>query len=664
MEVLCKFSVLWKSKFPFPEINAKLAMSSPKETSNLNRPKHISVLLVSAALLVSVFAASATPAEALDEFAYRKIQVAFLDIDGSPVSGASVYGYCRNLHLLWPRINDHQYSKPWQESYLGNTGQAGILSGQVTSGRWAFVACGLSAGNHVVAGWTDFEPLPRDGQIRIRPKVIRKWSFTIPDTGQSSDGLVRHQRLFIRPKHVPIFIPVSIPSQDVITFELPASASFELWGQGAGIARTPAFVLNWGQMDSNTSDGERKLPGQVAILNFQGRRGRASLSWSRPWDHSLTGTVPIIIPSRMLLSPGAYCLGYRWPFGSRIADFVARRYDLGGGDEKTLRFDRELKAGLSVQKESTKVLARLFVVDENAHSLRRILSSDDKPLPFDGFAVTETGHHKARQTSPGELLFEVVGADDADKGQWRIAVPLPSIYRQTFQAAEGKVIHSRHFRMNIPMVLEDVAANHLAQLDELEDRMRAVSGRRKRRHAETQMKVYVHRRGSSATHDGAYIRIGAKIFFRDLPAMAHDFIHELAHNFSLTHGGLQETIVEASRFTGPEILSGQASKWLFIDRMNGIKKKEGWYPNTGFYLYCYSQGGPPFLLFMAANEITIRTELGKQGFSKAETVAALAAIALQRDLSKISCTYGMCRSPERYAQALQAVQKIVKLNKE
>jgi len=641
-----------------------MGMSAPEEISGLNRPRHKFVLLLLAALLVSVFAASATLAEAADEFAYRKIRVELIDKDDSPVSGASVYGYCRDMHLLWPRINDHQYSQPWQESYLGNTDELGILSGQVPSGRWAFAACGLSAKNHVVIGWTDFEPLPAHGQVRIRPKVIRKWSFRIPGAGQSWDGLVRHQKLFIRPKHLPIFIPVSIPSQDVITFELPAGASFELWGQSAGRARTPAFVLNWGQMDSKTGEGERKLPGQMSILNFEGRRGQASLSWSRPWDHSLTGTVPIIIPSRMLLSPGAYCLGYRCHFGSRIADFVARRYDLGGGDEKSLRFDRKLKGGLAVQKESSRVLARLFVVDENMHLLRRVLSADDKPLPFDGWVFTKTGRYKTRQTSPGELLFEVVGSDDADKGTWRIAVPLPSIYRQAFQAVEGKIIHSRHFRINIPIVLEDVAANHLAQLDELEDRMRAVSGRKKRRHAETRMKVYVHRRGSSATHDGAYIRIGSKIFFRDLPAMAHDFIHELGHNFYLTHGGLLEMIVEASRFMDPEILSGQASKWLFIDRMNGIKKRERWYPHTGFYLYCYSQGGPRFLRFMAANEISTRPKLGKLGFSKTETTAALAAMALQRDLSKISCTYGMCKSPERYAQAVQAVKKIVKLNKE
>jgi len=639
-------------------------MSAPEEISGLNRPGHMFVLLVLAALLVSVFAASATAAETLDEFAYRKIRVEFVDKESRPVSGASVYGYCRDMHLLWPRINDNQYSQPWQESYLGNTDEAGILAGQVPSGRWAFVACGLSAKNHVVAGWTDFEPLPPDGQVRIQPKVIRSWSFRVTSTGQSGDGLVQHKRLFLRPIHLPIFIPVLVPPRDVIKFELPSSASFELWGQSADRFRTPAFVLNWGQMDSETSDGERKLPGQVSILNFEGRRGRASLSWSRPWDHSLTGTVPIIIPSKMLLSPGAYCLGYRWPIGRTIADFVARRYDLRDGDEKTLRFDRKLKAGLSVQKESNRVLARLFVVDENGHLLRGVSSADDKPLQFDGSVSTETGRYKARQTSPGGLLFEVADSNDADKGQWRFAIPLYPIHSQKFRAEEGKIIHSRHFRINIPIVLENVAANHLAQLDELEDRMRAVSGRKKRRHAETQMKVYVYRRGASATHDGAYIRIGSKIFFRDLPAMTHDFIHELGHNFSLTHGGLLETIVEASRFTGQEILSGQASKWLFIDRMNGIKKREGWYPHTGFYLYCYSQGGPRFLRFMAANEINTRTTLGKQGFSKTETIAALAAIALQRDLSKISCVYGMCKSPERYAQAVQAVQKIVKINKE
>ncbi|MHC4546543.1 MAG: hypothetical protein ACYSYL_18855, partial [Planctomycetota bacterium] len=81
------------------KISAKLAMSAPKETSSLNRQGRINVLLVPAALLVSVFAASAAPAEALDEFAYRKIRVELVDKEGRPLSGASVYGYCRDLHL-------------------------------------------------------------------------------------------------------------------------------------------------------------------------------------------------------------------------------------------------------------------------------------------------------------------------------------------------------------------------------------------------------------------------------------------------------------------------------------------------------------------------------------------------------------------------------------
>lgn len=59
-----RLGLCWRNREECSQINAKWGMSAPKETSGLNRPMHMSVLLVLAALLVSVFAASATAAEA------------------------------------------------------------------------------------------------------------------------------------------------------------------------------------------------------------------------------------------------------------------------------------------------------------------------------------------------------------------------------------------------------------------------------------------------------------------------------------------------------------------------------------------------------------------------------------------------------------------------
>src|SRR5580658_5823096 len=42
-------------------------------------------------------------AEALPEFAYRAINVQCVQADGRPVSNACIYGFCRELNVIWPR---------------------------------------------------------------------------------------------------------------------------------------------------------------------------------------------------------------------------------------------------------------------------------------------------------------------------------------------------------------------------------------------------------------------------------------------------------------------------------------------------------------------------------------------------------------------------------
>src|SRR5689334_1072842 len=89
------------------------------------------------------FAASALP-----EFAYREINVKFVRADGKPVSGASIYGFCRELNLLWPR-QDHLMKNNailWDESFLGKTGTDGRLKATVPPGKWGFFALAQTDG--------------------------------------------------------------------------------------------------------------------------------------------------------------------------------------------------------------------------------------------------------------------------------------------------------------------------------------------------------------------------------------------------------------------------------------------------------------------------------------------------------------------------------------
>jgi hypothetical protein len=136
-----------------------------------------------------------------------------------------------------------------------------------------------------------------------------------------------------------------------------------------------------------------------------------------------------------------------------------------------------------------------------------------------------------------------------------------------------------------------------------------------------------------------------------MPMLRHDVGHELGHNYNLTHGGLHETVVEATRCFGAEQISQQPAKWMFFDRMNGQTRKEVMYHNTGLYLYCYAQGGPAFLRFMLLNEPSARDKLTKQGYSSDEATAAVVGGALNRDMEPVCRAYGFKLAPGKVAQA-------------
>src|SRR5689334_15330664 len=67
---------------------------------------------------------------ALPEFAYRQFTVRFVGADGKPVAGASVYGFCRELNLLWPRRDDADVERNtyfWQDEFLEKTDSSGSV---------------------------------------------------------------------------------------------------------------------------------------------------------------------------------------------------------------------------------------------------------------------------------------------------------------------------------------------------------------------------------------------------------------------------------------------------------------------------------------------------------------------------------------------------------
>ena len=95
-----------------------------------------------------------------------------------------------------------------------------------------------------------------------------------------------------------------------------------------------------------------------------------------------------------------------------------------------------------------------------------------------------------------------------------------------------------------------------------------------------------------------------------------------------------------------------------MDRMNGIRRKEVLYPNTGLYLCCYARGGKPFLQFMLANEQPARKNLSKQGFSDDEITVALYNLAFGQDMTSICLAYGLSVTPTRIELATQAARDL------
>ena len=209
--------------------------------------------------------------------------------------------------------------------------------------------------------------------------------------------------------------------------------------------------------------------------------------------------------------------------------------------------------------------------------------------------------------------------------------------------------------MKVPADLTSYSVNYLEMLDAFSEKMQHICGRKKK-NTQTLLNLKI-KSETSATYGGKYINMANQALLRDFPLQKHAFPHEMAHNFGLRHGGLQETVVEVSRSASGFIIYGQESKWLFIDRMNDINRKESWYPYTAIYLWGYSQGGPEFLRLLSRFEPDLLAEGAKKGFSKEEITATMFCAFLNRDMFEISSKYGLCSDRNRYKEALRLVRR-------
>lgn len=626
-------------------------------------------------------------ADVLPAFAYRDVRLEFTQADRKPIASGSIYGFCRELNLIWPR-RDHEMQGRndvlWDDSFLGKTDSDGFAKAALPSGHWSFFALGHAGGleSSVVAGWAEIEVRDAGQTIHLLPTQTKHWILSCTNVSLA----LNPKRIFLKPAGFPIWIPANVATTNgLLSVSVPPSP-FQMWAEGNPADAAPGFAMCWETLSNQTPDGKILPVGGAASVECSKSKGAASLSWVCRQNFGLAGNLNFTNAAKVLLTPAKFSLSYRRPVTANLmGDFVGQLYDFRVGAALVLNMDTPLTAGLdqALSKPSKsgeyKLAAQLFVVDGNGHLLRQLLNSRHEPVNPDATLILNGGQFQAQ---PVQRSVEIPDADEEgedetateESGQMLFTANLGTIRSVAgavwdFNGPPGVFTHMRltgdqliteassTFRMALPTVMTRDARNVLAQTEMLATVMDRVSGRR-RKIEPTAITINPTMKGAAAAHNGSALSIGTVLLFSDNPMSGHTIVHELGHDYGFHHGGLHETVVEVSRCAGGDQITQQPAKWMFLDRMNGVPTPEArpLYPNKGLYLYCYAQGALKFLHFMSAYEHTVLRDLGKQGYSSDEITTTLLGLALGKDMTSICRNYGLNVTPDRVAQATLAIR--------
>ncbi|MBA4148559.1 MAG: hypothetical protein H0X66_10635 [Verrucomicrobia bacterium] len=609
-------------------------------------------------------------AQVLPEFEYRDVTVIVKQADGKPVASASIYGFSPDLNLLWPRIDKYPGSDVlWHQSSLGKTGVDGSFKAKLPAGKWGFFAGSRLPDGAVLAVWSEFAPISPGKVILLAPAARKQWALS----SFEHEALAARQ-MFFRASGFPAFVPIPGPAASELIRAQLSKGRFELWASGEAKDKQPAFVLSWGTLSDQTPDGPIAVPTKPSVV--ESSSGTATLSWFHLGDHGVEGTMSLASRQKAWFSPGQFILSYQRSIAAGYtADFVGQLYRLDQTQHLTLTFDGPLATGVDQhflepdQKGRIKLNARLYFVDRNGHVMKNLLTPAGKPAPLAAAVWVDGKRVAARPHKRGDVgqtsFYTDIGTNQpTTRPVWELAAVVGVFPQIRFLDSPDRrtTVSSATFKVELPKVLESRAEDFLSQMEYLARYMNTVAGR-PRRTTPTLLRVEAGKGGASATHSGKYIRFGAGMWYFEQPTLRHSVAHELGHNYGFYHGGLHETIVELSRAgSGPQI-GQQDVKWLFFDRMNGMRQNEkvgyeGSYPNIGLYLYCYSQKGEAFTRYLIANEYAVQKKLKAAGYSDAEITTALCTIAMKQDIGAICRAYGLAADPAKVAAAVRMAPAI------
>jgi len=635
--------------------------------------------------------------DAFSEFAYRDIQVQLLDAKGHAVAHAAVYGFCRELNLICPRRDEEPKGHNdvlWRDSFLGKTGEDAIARMQIAPGKWRFFAVGLSDDGTVVAGWSDAKERSADEIVRLSTGSAKQWSLRGRDGSE-----LRPRRLVLKPRGFPIWIPISFGSmQETVSMSM-SDGVVDLFAEGDPGESQPGFALSFGGVSEKTVSGKLTSTDVPAVIRCAGGGDKAVLSWIAAGQFALRGDIALApTGSKVLISPGERVLAYRRAIGGEgwMAKFIGQRYSLSKGKTIDLKLDGPLKGTLEQRllpaddQRPARMLAQLNLIDANGHLLGQLVDEKGSPVRIgaqstingkqfqanadDKKAKAARKSNKRNQEEDdedpeseddvlapywGQTLFRIQPLDDSasvDGAVWDFNLP-PSVMTSSHLLSSPRVAFtSATFRIEQPEALIRTVNNLLPQLEALSHAMDEISGH-VRTHAMTEVHISIRPGGAAAAHDGTGISIGPHLFYYDQPTLAHTIVHELGHNYGFHHGGLHETVVEVCRCAGGEQISQQPAKWFFLDRMNGLDRKETGRPNVGLYLWCYAKAGAPFVHFLARNELNVLVKLGEK-YSEDELRCVLLSVAMGRDMTEICRRYGLTIRADHLGGAIRDVKRL------
>ena len=519
---------------------------------------------------------------------------------------------------------------------------------QVPKGKWQFCAIGLADNGQVLCteGVVDVNDV---FAITMKPEIVINGSYGL-NTASRPDTDFLLSKLFIMHAPLPLYVQVPVSETKEIVFQTNSKHSLNFWGQGHTEDNKTAFVFNFGKI----RDG-RNRPSSLNGIVFEGEiRKPFDLKIIGRWHEGLSDTVNIGPYQKFMISNGEFSIGYKRQVGGLWCDFVSKYCNFSGAQKEILKISDGLRVNIWTQQMDEKALVQFFLIDDNGFHVKRFYDKDGNPLNFD--AAVKQGTRISKGTPhPRDMAFAFEKLKLTGKETWSFSIPLGVLKDKWFSKSPFVEPSGRFFTMKVPADLTSYSVNYLAQLDEFSKKMITICGRRKQIDR-TLLNLSIEG-GTSASLSGKAYNTANHVLFRDFPIQRHSFPHEMAHNFRLNHGGLQELVVEVSRSATGFVIYGQESKWLFIDRMNDKKRNERWYPYTAIYLWGYSQGGTSFLRLLSRFEPDLFAEGAKKGFTKEEMTAAMFCAFLNRDMFEISSKYGLCSDRSRYKEALRLVRK-------